>query len=74
MWSLSYGGNLICNASLPFEALEDLEYRKLPGTIAWAGDAFMDGIRWQPLSKEWDYAETESRIRAVLFEDDSSGE
>ena len=65
---------MICNASLPFEALEDLEYRKLPGTIAWAGDAFMDGIRWQPLSKEWDYAETESRIRAVLFEDDSSGE
>ena len=67
LWSLTFGGNMILNANLPFDKLKDLRYAKLPTTIAWAGDAFMDGIGWGPRSSEWDYEQTKTRIHKEFF-------
>ena len=64
---------MIYNAKLPFEKLKDLKYSKLLGTIAWAGDAFMDGIGLRPLSTEWDYEYTKALIYEEFFHQVTSG-
>ncbi len=35
-------------------------------TVQWAQIAFLDGIGWQPLSIDWDYRDTVSRIRSAM--------
>jgi len=67
LWSLHFGGYGIYNTKFPFVQLETLRFTKLIGTVAWAGNAMMDGFGWRPLSSEWDYTKTLAKIRQELF-------
>jgi len=64
LWSLAYGGRALQSLDLP---LAELGISNPQHALFTTVSAILDGINWQPLSTEFDYAATLQRIQHEVF-------
>ena len=70
IWSMAYGMNLLAPTSAWPRKRRTAGLVITPGPIQ---DSFLDGLRWHPLSNDFDYADTERRIRQTIFREELAG-
>lgn len=67
LWSMAFGAHMLMAADKPHDALGIEDSREaLYGNY----HALLDGINWQPLTRDWDYQATFERIRKEIFYDE----
>lgn len=67
LWSMNYGAYSLMGSDIPLKELGVGD----PFEVAHkCSQMLLDGYRWQPLSTDWDFDETEARIRAEVFSDE----
>lgn len=66
LWSMIFGSYVVMNSEKP---LANLKVTRPLRSIMVTLQAALDGLGWQPLSKEWDYETTINRIREELLKD-----
>ncbi len=71
LWATVFGGvSLLTTAMGPIDESSPLEGRHMPASVQLvrrSGQAVLDGYGWRPLSSEWDYRPTMSRIYREAF-------
>jgi AcrR family transcriptional regulator len=66
LWSMTFGSFVVMNSEKP---LANLKVKKPVHSIMITLQAALDGLGWKPLSNEWDYEATITRIRKDLLKD-----
>ena len=67
LWSMAFGGHLL-STDPNFDLVNNqMGIRDPQAALTHNYDRFLDGYGWQPLSGEWDYAQTYERIRDEVF-------
>ena len=64
VWALTFGTRALMNTAV---ASSQLGIEDGFGTVCEVSNLLFDALDWRPLSGEWDYQETRSRIRTELF-------
>ena len=64
IWALTFGTRALMNTAV---ASSQLGIEDCFGTVCDVSNLLFDALDWRPLSSEWDYEETRSRIRTELF-------
>jgi len=66
-WAMSFGTNALATSATEAKAVNRLD----PNTLLLQNiSILMDGMNWQPLSKDWDYRKTWQRVEKEIFADD----
>ena len=66
-WAMSFGTNALATSAAEAKAVNRLD----PNTLLLQNiSILLDGINWQPLSKDWDYQKTWQRVEEEIFADD----
>lgn len=66
-WALSFGTNALATSAVEATAVNRLD----PNTLLLQNiNILLDGMNWQPLSKDWDYQQTWLRVEEEIFADD----
>jgi AcrR family transcriptional regulator len=66
-WAMSFGTNALANNATEATAVNRLN----PNTVLLQNiSILLDGMNWQPLSKDWNYQETWQRVENEIFSDD----
>jgi AcrR family transcriptional regulator len=66
-WALSFGTNALAASASEATAVNRLD----PNTLLLQNiGILLDGMNWQPLSKDWDYQKTWQRVEEEIFADD----
>jgi len=66
-WAMSFGTNALATSASEAKAVNRLD----PNTLLLQNiSILMDGMNWQPLSKDWDYQKTWQRVEEEIFSDD----
>lgn len=66
-WAMSFGTNILATSAAEAKAVNRLD----PNTILLQNIGIvLDGMNWQPLSKDWDYQKTWQRVEREIFADD----
>jgi len=66
-WAMSFGTNALANNATEATAVNRLN----PNTVLLQNiSILLDGMNWQPLSKDWNYQETWQRVEDEIFSDD----
>lgn len=66
-WAMSFGTNALATSAAEAKAVNRLD----PNTLLLQNiSILLDGINWQPLSKDWDYQKTWQRVEEEIFSDD----
>jgi len=66
-WAMSFGTNALATSASEAKAVNRLN----PNTLLLQNiSILMDGMNWQPLSKDWDYQKTWQRVEEEIFSDD----
>jgi hypothetical protein len=64
IWSLAFGTRALMDTTVAVQQLGVTNGSQVAREFT---QALLDGLGWQPLSSEWDYAHTCRRIREELF-------
>lgn len=70
IWSMAYGMNLLASTSAWPRKRRTTGLVITPGPVQ---ESFLDGLRWRPLSTDFEYTETERRIRQTIFREELAG-
>ncbi|CCK77256.1 putative transcriptional regulator, TetR family [Oleispira antarctica RB-8] len=66
-WAMSFGTNALAAGAAEATAINRLD----PTTLLLQNiGILLDGMNWQPLSKDWDYQKTWQRVEEEIFADD----
>ncbi len=66
-WAMSFGTNALATSATEAKAINRLD----PNTLLLQNiSILLDGMNWQPLSKDWDYQKTWLRVEEEIFSDD----
>ncbi len=66
-WAMSFGTNALATGATEATAVNRLD----PNTILLQNiSILLDGMNWQPLSKDWDYQNTWKRVEKEIFAED----
>jgi AcrR family transcriptional regulator len=66
-WALSFGTNALATSATEAKAVNRLD----PNTLLLQNiNILLDGMNWQPLSKDWDYQKTWQRVENEIFAED----
>ncbi len=66
-WAMSFGTNALATSAIEAKAVNRLD----PNTLLLQNiSILLDGMNWQPLSKDWDYQKTWQRVENEIFADD----
>lgn len=65
-WSLLFGANALAQTARS-ECIDQMESRY---SALFNANVLLDGLRWQPLSTEWDYHKSWQRIEKELFSEE----
>ena len=66
-WAMSYGTNALMMTAPESKLVNNLDSNTL---LLQNISILMDGMNWQPLSKDWDYQKTWQRVENEIFADD----
>ncbi len=69
LWALHFGAYRLMATDVP---LEDLGVRDGFETVRRMSQSILDGLDWQPLSKDWDYMQTAQRVLAEVFPEEAA--
>ncbi len=66
-WAMSFGTNALATSAVEAKAVNRLD----PNTLLLQNISIvLDGMNWQPLSKDWDYQKTWKRVETEIFAED----
>lgn len=65
-WSLLFGANALSQTARS----ESIEQMECPYSTLFNANVLLDGLRWTPLSTEWDYYKSWRRIEKELFSEE----
>ncbi len=65
-WSLLFGANALAQTARS----ESIDQMDCPYSTLFNANVLLDGLRWKPLSTEWDYRKSWQRIEKELFSEE----